>query len=100
MDAPERGSLHTSIRHPGMDWAEAVRKLAAELRRRADGPGVEGMVADGLLQLLHVSAQVMTDCGMRLEEAITPPRMPRARRASPRRNSSRPTRTHRIRPDA
>ncbi len=100
MAASQRGTHGPSLQRHGLDWSQAVGQLAGELRRRADGPGIEGMVADGLLQLLHRSAQLMTDCGTRLEQAITPTRVPRPRRASPHRAGSRPTRVRRVRPDA
>ncbi|HVD02574.1 MAG TPA: hypothetical protein VNF75_00280 [Candidatus Dormibacteraeota bacterium] len=78
---------------------EIAAKVATELRRRADGPGIEGVVADGLLRLLHHSAHLMTEFGNTLEQAITPEQAPRARRAAPRKSAGRPSRVHKLRPE-
>ncbi len=74
-------------------------KVGAELRRRADGPGLEGAIADGLLRLLHHSARLMTEIGSNLEQAITPEQAPRARRAAPRRSGGRTSLVRKLRPE-
>ena len=84
---------------PRVDVAAVAGRLASELRRRADGPGLEAMVADGLLRLLHRSARAMTEFGNQLEQAITPRQAPRARRAPARRPGEGPSRVRKLHPE-
>ncbi len=82
-----------------IDLAALASRAASELRRRADGPGLEGMVADQVLRLLHESARRMGECAEQLERAITPAQAPRARRAPARRRPAKPARVHKLHPD-
>jgi hypothetical protein len=79
--------------------AAVAGRIATELRRRADGPGLEAMVADGLLTLLHRSARAMSACGEQLEQAIAPKQAPRARRPPARKPADGPSRVRKLHPE-
>ncbi len=83
----------------GPNWSAVAGVVASELRRRADGPGLEALVADALLRALHQSARAMTEWGTQLERAITPAQASRARRAPVRKPGSKPPRVRKLRPE-
>jgi hypothetical protein len=99
MADPLRRRTHRLAPPTRLDVATVASVLASELRRRADSPGLEGMVADRLLSLLHRSAHAMSEFGDELERAITPTQAPRARRPPARKPGARASRVRKLHPE-
>ncbi|MHB8324750.1 MAG: hypothetical protein ACYDEA_08485 [Candidatus Dormibacteria bacterium] len=87
---------------PLPELSKVATSMGGWLRQRAEGPGLEAVVAGGMLGLIRHSARVLKEVAAELERAVEPPPPPARggrRAASAGKGSPRPPRVRKAKPD-